>query len=65
MFGQKTGPGNKGKNCGLQGPNELFCIFLRHQSIIQALCNDGNFVKVASVDKDTNHQGKEMCQFSD
>ena len=50
MFGTKSGPGNKGKDGGLQEPNGiflfiyLFIFFLGgggdYQSIIQALCKD-------------------------
>ena len=47
MFGTKSGPGNKGKDGGLQEPNGIFLFiyfffFLGgdYQSIIQALCKD-------------------------
>ena len=47
MFGTKSGPGNKGKDGGLQEPNGIFLfIYLfffgggDDQSIIQALCKD-------------------------
>ena len=47
MFGTKSGPGNKGKDGGLQEPNGIFLLiyffFLGggdDQSIIQALCKD-------------------------
>ena len=38
MFGRKSGPRNKGKNCGLQQPNGIF-FFL---CIIEALCHENN-----------------------
>ena len=69
IFGTKSGPGNKGKDGGLQEPNGIFLfIFVfsgggDDQSIIQGLCNNRKFVKLALVDEDPSHQGKEMYQF--
>ena len=48
MFGTKSGPGNKGKDGGLQEPNGIFLFIYffffwgggDYQSIIQALCKD-------------------------
>ena len=48
MFGTKSGPGNKGKDGGLQEPNGIFLLIFffflggggHDQSIIQALCKD-------------------------
>ena len=47
MFGTKSGPGNKGKDGGLQEPNGIFLFIYffffgggDDQSIIQALCKD-------------------------